>query len=219
LLVDFVQPEYVSLFLHSILYVLHCTVLYYTWLSLTIITYTDGERCGATLISLFENAENPEKVFVGLVEHNAPQDKFCLEVYCNSYNSPIYKRQTVREGMVKIMTRPEGREGCPFYDNVRLIAYHDIQAKGPIYSRSLARKALGNEEFCMQIDAHTTFVKGWDDLAVEQWKQTQNEFGILSNVPVPKTEEEAHSQEGEHFTEVPRQCSVKFQENGFPVSR
>lgn len=45
----------------------------------------DGERCGETLKSIFENAKNPDKVIVGLAEQNAPDDAFCLAEYCKKY--------------------------------------------------------------------------------------------------------------------------------------
>jgi hypothetical protein len=48
-------------------------------------SYRDGERCGETLKALFENAKNPDKIFVGLVEQNNAEDKFCMEQYCSSY--------------------------------------------------------------------------------------------------------------------------------------
>lgn len=49
----------------------------------------DGERCGATLKALFENAANPDKIVVGLVEQNEPEDKFCLEVYCQAFGKDM----------------------------------------------------------------------------------------------------------------------------------
>jgi hypothetical protein len=33
----------------------------------------DGERCGETLQSIFENAKDPDKVMIGLVEQNSPE--------------------------------------------------------------------------------------------------------------------------------------------------
>ena len=166
---------------------------------------------------MFENADDPDKVVVGLVEQNAPEDKFCIEVYCTSYGVQTHKRNQIRKDMTKVTLNEKGGEACPRYDQIRLVAYHDVQAKGPTYTRSLARKVLGNEEFCMQIDAHTAFVKGWDTLAKEQWLNTENEFGILSNVPADKDLMEQYSVGREKFTEVPRQCSIRFMENGFPV--
>ncbi len=47
------------------------------WYRLESRTYTpcfdliDGERCGETLQSIFENAKDPDKVIIGLVEQNA----------------------------------------------------------------------------------------------------------------------------------------------------
>jgi Glycosyltransferase (GlcNAc) len=178
----------------------------------------DGERCGETLRSLFENAVDPNKIVVGLVEQNAPEDKFCLEQYCSHFGVNTNKRQNVREGVVKIMTNDKARESCPYYNQVRLVAYHHIQAKGPTLARSMARKVIGNEEFCMQIDAHTDFVRGWDELAVTEWKKTENEFGILSNVPADKAAKDSYTEGAEKFAEVPRQCVVRFLDNGFPVS-
>lgn len=49
----------------------------------------DGVRCGETLKSIFENAKDPSRVYVGLVEQNAPDDKFCLEEYCNSFGTCV----------------------------------------------------------------------------------------------------------------------------------
>jgi hypothetical protein len=47
----------------------------------------DGERCGDTLKSIFENAKDPSRVFVGVVEQNQPTDKGCIEQYCNSFGT------------------------------------------------------------------------------------------------------------------------------------
>lgn len=110
------------------------------------------------------------------------------------------------------MTKGDQRKQCPHYDQVRLVAFHHISAKGPVFARSLTKKALGNEEFCMQVDAHTEFVKGWDMLAVDEWKKTSNEFGVISTAPAAKSAKDTDP------GKVPRQCRVKFLDNGFPVS-
>ena len=171
----------------------------------------DGERCGETLKNLFENAKDPDKVFVGLVEQNDPLDKFCLEAYCESYGVKAIKRVKVREDVNKIVTLPSERAKCPHYEQVRLVGLHHYAAKGPMWARSLSRKVLGNEEYCMQVDAHSDFAPNWDELAKSEWKQTRNEFAVISHVP-PRlaVKEEASSK-------VPRQCRVYFRDNGFPV--
>jgi hypothetical protein len=174
---------------------------------------TDGERCGRTLKSLFENAKNPGKIFVGLIEQNHADDKFCLEEYCASYGATTLERQRVRADTTKIVTVPAGREKCPYYDHVRLLGLHHYAAKGPVYARSFARKLLGNEEFCMQLDAHSEVEPGWDEISISEWKKTGNEFGIISHLPVSVEAKDDESYE----RSTPRQCRIVIRDNGFPV--
>jgi hypothetical protein len=61
----------------------------------------------------------------------------------------------------------------------------------------------------MQIDAHTEFVKDWDEKLKQEWVNTANEFGIISTVPAGLGDKDA--------SEVPRQCAVEFQNVGIPV--
>jgi hypothetical protein len=138
--------------------------------------------------------------------------------YCLSVGVKSIERKTVREGVVKIMSKDNGKDDCPHYNQVRLVAFHDINAKGPTYARTMARKVLGNEEFCMQVDAHTDFTKDWDEMVLDEWYLAGNEFGVISSVPVDKSEKESHSPGGSDFKKVPRQCVLNFRDNGFPVS-
>lgn len=126
----------------------------------------------------------------------------------------IYQKRSLRKDTTKVMARPE-RKDCPRIDQIRKLAIHNVAAKGPVYARSMVRKILGNEEFCLQIDAHTEFVPEWDDKLKHEWAATGNEFGIISTVPPAIGEREAA---GESITSVPRQCMVQFQEIGIPVS-
>jgi hypothetical protein len=73
----------------------------------------------------------------------------------------------------------------------------------------LAHKVLGNQEFCMQIDAHMEFTKNWDEKVKTEWANTGNEFGIISTIPAGLGEKEEVA--------VPRQCAVDFQDIGIPV--
>lgn len=165
---------------------------------------------------MFANAANPDNVIVGLIEQNAPEDRFCLEEYCARHGiEKHYKRQTIRKDVTKVIAEPE-RLQCPRFNQVRLLAFHNRSAKGPSYARSMVRKILNNEEFCMQIDAHSSFAKNWDQIAIEEWKKTQNEFGVISNVPA-KQGEQQDFETGSKAKEVPRQCKTVFADNGVPV--
>ena len=85
------------------------------------------------------------------------------------------KRHPVRKDMTKILTKDAERAKCPHYHQVRQVSFHNIQAKGPAHSRSLTHKVLADEEFCLQMDAHTKVVPQWDELLKSEWKSVGNE--------------------------------------------
>lgn len=121
--------------------------------------------------------------------------------------------------MVKVQVVQKRKMECPRFQQIRQLSIHDIGAKGPMMARSLARKVLGNEEFCMQIDAHSVFVKDWDELVRKEWYMTRNEFAILSNIPAAVSERANFEENGgSKLGQVPRQCVIKFRDNGVPVS-
>jgi Glycosyltransferase (GlcNAc) len=184
----------------------------------------DGERCGLTLQSIFEKAQHPEKVHIGLVESNHADDAFCIEVYCKLYGVTALTRQKVRTDVVKIMTVPETttedgkqKNKCPYMDQIHYLAFHKVGAKGPIYARSLTRKLLGNQEYCLQLDAHSAVVPNWDVSLQREWTLTRNEFAVLSTVPPKISELPLRQPGGEQESVVPRMCQVTFRDNGFPV--
>ena len=119
--------------------------------------------------------------------------------------------------MTKILVKDDERAKCPHFHQVRQVSFHDIQAKGPAYSRSLVHKVLGNEEFCLQMDAHTRLAPDWDALMTNEWKSIGNEFAVLSTIPPAITDMDTMLPTGSKATQVPRQCMVRFQENGVPV--
>lgn len=129
-----------------------------------------------------------------------------------SEGASIYNKNKLRADTTKVVSKPT-RKDCPHIDQIRKLSVHHYAAKGPIWARSLARKILGDEEFCLQIDAHTEFVSEWDDKVKHEWAATGNEFGIISTVPLGLSEHET-----EPANSVPRQCMVQFLEVGIPVS-
>ena len=96
----------------------------------SIASYRD-DVCIDTLQSLFDNANNPSKIFVGICQQNKKdEDKDC-EI--SNYN-------------------------C----NVRTITLPHYESKGPTWARYLCSTLWNGEEYFLQIDSHTKFVKDWD---------------------------------------------------------
>ena len=72
-------------------------------------------------------------------------------------------------------------------------------------------------DFCLQIDASTDFAPGWDNLAIQQWTATGNEYAVLSHIPLSEKEKKRKEKSGINNVEVPRQCSIKIGSEGVPL--
>ena len=119
--------------------------------------------------------------------------------------------------MTKVIHQPDQDKKCPHFDQIRLVATFHVAAKGPVWARSLIRKVLGNEEYCMQVDAHTSFIEHWDTAAKSEWKMTQNEYAVISHPPALKSEQAEYESGGAKALQVPRACRVVFKsDNGYP---
>lgn len=127
------------------------------------------------------------------------------------------QRHSIRADMTKVIAT-EDFGTCPRVNQIRLLSKYNIAAKGPTDARALTRKILGNEEYCLQIDAHTSFTKDWDQVAKEEWKKTGNEFAILSTAPARmKEQSDYESWTGSKSGEVPRQCFPNILDTNIPV--
>lgn len=171
-------------------------------------------------VSVYAKVMKPHRPYKTNLSSFFRQPVVCRRISLHTYiDLQTIKRQKIRNDMIKIMTNNEERAKCPHYHQVRPIAFHDIQAKGPAYTRSLIHKVLGNEEFCLQMDAHSKVAPNWDVLMKEEWKSINNEFAVLSTLPPPVADmdELLPGSSSSKANQVPRQCMVKFRENGVPV--
>jgi len=171
----------------------------------TIPSFRDGQHCGDALGELFNNAADPDKIVVSVVEQQHENDPSCLEVYCVSMGGvEVIKREEVQGNTINIFSNGIAKEKCPRINQIRVVRVQDNFAKGPPWSRVLGRRSLANEEFCLQTAAHSSFVENWDEKVRKEWILANNEFGIISNPPKQKDETNPE--------EVPRTCRVEFLE-------
>ena len=70
-------------------------------LFLMIASFRD-KLCPHTLYNLYSKAKSPNRIFVGLVQQNLPEDGDCLEQYC------------------KLMLEKGNMKDCPFKENIRI---------------------------------------------------------------------------------------------------
>ncbi|KAF0775030.1 hypothetical protein AaE_001270, partial [Aphanomyces astaci] len=67
-----------------------------------------------------------------------------------------------------------------FRSQIRVDELHADSARGPVFARHHQQKLIHDEEFCLQVDAHSAFTKDWDLGVVSDWKATNNEMAVLS---------------------------------------
>ena len=110
------------------------------------------DECEKTLKSLFDNAKNKNNCFVGICQQN----KYDVDTDClinNEWN-------------------------C----NINIIRIPYFEAKGPTFARYLCSGLWNGEEYYLQIDSHSTFIKDWDEKLINMIKEIKNRN--LSSKPV-----------------------------------
>ena len=50
----------------------------------------------------------------------------------------------------------------------------------PVFARHVGDRMYRGEYYAMQLDAHVTFIKDWDELMISQYHETKNEYAVLS---------------------------------------
>ena len=97
---------------------------------------------------------HPTRIFVGVVDQLGPHDRATMDVFCE-------EMQSIR----KMGTGLPLSEKCPYADNVRVKSLDAKHSKGPVRARSFQHQLMQEEDFCLQVDAHsqasvTRFVAG-----------------------------------------------------------
>lgn len=107
-----------------------------------------------TVKDLFEKAEFPARVFVGICwQYDKEKDTHCfLEPY-------VYP------------------------DNVRVKEFSYLESQGTGWARNQAFSLAQDEEYTLQIDAHMRFEKGWDEILIDMLQKCPGNKKILSHYP------------------------------------
>ncbi|EQC42741.1 hypothetical protein SDRG_00464 [Saprolegnia diclina VS20] len=125
-------------------------------------TFRDGHRCGYTLFTGYKRAVHPDRLYFGVVDQVNPGDLRCLDEYCKMANTEW----------------PE--EECKYKAQIKIDERLADDSRGPTYARHHQQKLIGDQEFCLQLDAHSVFTNGWDPSLIDEWKSVGNEMAILS---------------------------------------
>lgn len=108
---------------------------------ISICSYRD-KICKNTLKNLFENAEYPERIYIGICQQNKNKEEECIQ-------NDLYKNQ------------------------IRILYMDYKEAKGPTYARYLCSLLYKKEDYFLQIDSHTLFIKNWDTECIKMLKHIE----------------------------------------------
>lgn len=150
--------------------------------------YRDTETI-PTILSLLENASNPERVFIGVVFQFDTTSEREYNMYFNFDELPTNLRQ----------------------QNIRTIILDYRDATGPCYARYLAQSLHRGEEYVLQIDSHMRFRPNWDSYLIAALNRCESpQKSILTAYPPPYCLPENIPSETRAALLVP----WKFDENG-----
>ena len=120
----------------------------------SIASYRD-DVCSTTLDSLYTMADKPDRVYVGICQQNKNEEDDGIDCVTKGYQD---------------------------HPRVRIIRIPHFEAKGPTHARYLCSTLWSGEEYFLQIDSHSKFVKGWDTLCIGMLSDIKNKG--LSKKPV-----------------------------------
>src|ERR1044071_4733108 len=156
----------------------------------SIASYRDSD-CKRTLANVFDTAQNPSRVFVGVCEQNTSDG----EEACRIPDEPLNG------------------------GGVRRISLHAQDARGPTYARYLCASLWHGEDYFLQLDSHMRLVPGWDEklIRMEQAavRQSGNSRVALSTYAgTIETYQSYLSGDPSIVGTSPRLCQAFFNEHG-----
>ena len=171
-----------------------------------------------TLRSAFDQAENPDKIFIGAVVQNCfgndgRQCKTGLEVIGkNAAGRDQVKMSDAppdENGIEVFCTDPKYKKYCEM-GHIRVLYLHDTDALGPAVARYYASKLHAGETYFMQMDSHLEFAPQWDTQYIDEVKAAKSfPKAVLSSYPPGFTDF------GEYKGGTPgtRLCTCVFSDN------
>ena len=123
----------------------------------SIASYRDDE-CKDTVYDMFEKATNPDRIYAGVVQQNKEGKEDCFE------------------SCAKCKARKAS-------GHIRVKEFKHLDAKGPTFARFEASKLWENEQYYLQIDSHSKFQPGWDEIVIAEIEATRDPKGIIGGYP------------------------------------
>jgi hypothetical protein len=89
-------------------------------------------------------------------------------------------------------------------ERFRIVNVPYTYSKGVCWARYITNTLYRKEDYTLQIDSHTRFIKDWDVVIIDSWKEFNDDLTILTGYPpsyFPNTDEET-------WVSIPNICNV-----------
>jgi len=175
-----------------------------TPIHLLIASFRD-QLCPRTLDNAFRRAENPQRIFVRVIEQTESDsdlidDAGCFARYCTDYNTNCqeYKHQvrTIHMDAAKAKGPTDARSKLS-----AMIAWDYEHRNDP---QQLDFVPVQLQDFCLQTDSHMDFSDNYDTELIYMHHRTQNDYAVLSTYVTDI------SQNNRDVRTVPNLCMVTF---------
>mmetsp|Transcript_23647 Transcript_23647/g.45949 ORF Transcript_23647/g.45949 Transcript_23647/m.45949 type:complete len:414 (+) Transcript_23647:89-1330(+) len=145
-----------------------------TQIHMLISAFQDGDRCANTINRALDKARYPDRLSFNVLQAIGPRDVACLEEFRSKLLPKLCSEQSM---------------DCEAATLARIHVWTIPlkEAKGPAHQRGLlSERAIlpGQDSMCLSTDSHMSFVDAWDDLLIQDWTSTNNEFAVLTAYPL-----------------------------------
>jgi hypothetical protein len=134
--------------------------------------YKDENECAQTLFSLFNEADCPWRVFVGIVQHTDNAADAMDGIMTNITN--LYEQVCQQHGASSFLTQ------------IRFSVHPAHEARGPMVARrDIETNLFRRERFYMTIDSHMRLERHWDSVLLQMYEGcfTFSKQPILTTYP------------------------------------
>jgi hypothetical protein len=113
-------------------------------------------------------------IFISIASY---QDPLLKETLCSAYENAA-KKENLRFGVCEQSHSGIDMKSLSFSNLIKYELIDPVMAKGPCWARSRIQHFLEDEDYYLQIDSHTIFTKGWDQILIKYLNWIE---GILKN--------------------------------------
>lgn len=125
-----------------------------------------------------------ETIFISIASYRDPKTQDTI----NSLISQAAFPNNLRIGIVEQNLKEDNFHCTPIRNKVKIIKLNE--GVGPAHARFIASTLWNNETYFLQIDSHTSFIKNWDIIIINDLKKCPSIQSVLTCYPPPKIPKE-----------------------------